>query len=305
MNKKEENSPIVLFTYNRLEELKRTVKNLQEAYLSEESILYIFSDGAKSELDEDDIYNVREYLKSVNGFKKVNLKFSECNKGLAASIIEGVTEVSEKHGTAIVLEDDLEVSKNFLVFMNKALIYYKDYKSISSICGYNITSKIRKNKDYKSDIYFGKRSSSWGWATWYDQWKDIDWEVKDFDAFSQDRRKIKEFNRWGSDMYGMLRKQQKGEISSWAIRYSYHQYKHNLLSVFPIDSKVRNIGFNENATHTKQKFSRFHNYLDSTNNVTFKFKPDVKVNKEFAKEFRRVNSVINRIKYKLLNLIEI
>ena len=305
MNEQEENSPIILFTYNRLLELKKTIAQLQNAYISEDSLLYIYSDGAKSKSDENDVHAVREYLKSVNGFKNIHLNFSEQNKGLAASIIDGVTTVCKKHGKVIVLEDDLEVSKNFLVFMNEALKFYEGYKSVSSICGYNITSKIRKSNNYQFDIYFGKRSSSWGWATWYRQWKDIDWQIEDFNSFSKNKGRIREFNSWGSDMFGMLKKQQKGEISSWAIRYSYHQYKNALFSVFPINSKVRNIGFNERATHTRQKLSRFANSLDNTDNKIFNFNPDVVVNEKFAKEFRNVNSIYNRIKGKLLNLVYI
>gem|GEM_PF-5972555 len=50
-------------------------------------------------------------------------------------------------------------------------------------------------KDYKYDIYFNYRPSSWGWATWKNKWGNIDWEIKDFKTFIQDKNKQKQFNR--------------------------------------------------------------------------------------------------------------
>ena len=40
-------------------------------------------------------------------------------------IINGINFVFKKHDRAIILEDDLEIGKNFLPFMNKCLIKYK------------------------------------------------------------------------------------------------------------------------------------------------------------------------------------
>ena len=45
----------------------------------------------------------------------------EENYGLARNVIEGVTEIIERYGTVIVLEDDLVTNRYFLRFMNDAL----------------------------------------------------------------------------------------------------------------------------------------------------------------------------------------
>ncbi|WP_324024136.1 glycosyltransferase [Maribacter sp. BPC-D8] len=294
-------SPVLLFSYNRLNELKATVNNLKSAKLANETILYLFSDGPRSFKDSESVEQVRDFLKSIDGFKKVIYKFSESNKGLASSILDGVSEVLETHNTVIVLEDDLLVSSNFLEYMNKALNYYEHNENISSICGFNNTISVRKSKEYPYDMFFAKRSSSWGWGTWKKKWIGIDWEVKDFSEFSQNKPEIKEFNSWGSDMYSMLKRQQNGEVDSWAIRYSYHQHKNKLWSVFPLVSKVKNIGFNDNATNTKQSNKRYDVHLDITSEIDFNFMKEIKLNQNIIAEFKALNSIKNRVKYKVLN----
>lgn len=49
----------------------------------------------------------------------------EENYGLARNVIEGVTEIIERYGTVIVLEDDLVTNRYFLRFMNDALSRYE------------------------------------------------------------------------------------------------------------------------------------------------------------------------------------
>ena len=55
-------APICLFTYNRLEETKKTVKALQNNFLAKESDLYIYSDGPKNDSDINKVEEVRSYL---------------------------------------------------------------------------------------------------------------------------------------------------------------------------------------------------------------------------------------------------
>lgn len=99
------------------------------------------------------------------------------NIGLAQSVISGVTEIINKYGKAIILEDDLILHPNFLNYMDQGLEKFKDDKRILSVYGYGL--KIKKPKGYQGDVYLARRSSSWGWGTWADRWIEIDWEVRD------------------------------------------------------------------------------------------------------------------------------
>lgn len=296
-------APIVLFTYNRLAETQQTVHALQQNFLASESELIIFSDGGKDEASWAKVNAVRAYLKTINGFKSIQMVESPVNKGLANSIITGVTQVLEDYGKVIVLEDDLITSRNFLDFMNQALDFYEQQPKIHAISGYSYPIKYNKSDNY--DASFGLRSYSWGWATWYDRWKNVDWEVKDYPKFKNSVSEKLKFNRGGSDLSKMLREQMEGKLNSWMIRWVYHQYKNQLYDVFPRISKVNNNGFTNAATHTNCSPLRYITPLDTTDKRTFEFDNKIEINPKTLKQVQRKISFSRRIKYRLFDLLGI
>lgn len=296
-------APILLFTYKKIEPVKAVIGALKKNALAQGSELYIFSDGPKNERDRAMIEEVRAYLAGVTGFKKVALYESKTNKGLATSIIDGVTQIINEKGKAIVLEDDLVTSSNFLEFMNQALHNYETNAKVHSISGYTVP--ISLPSDYNFDTYFTRRASSWGWATWKDRWETVDWSVSDYQDFIRNRKQRKKFNEMGSDMTSMLSKQIHGKISSWAIRWCYHQFKMDQLTVFPTISKVSNIGFGVQATHTKFSDDRFKTPLDHGAKTRFVFDPEPKLNRDLIRQFRSKYSLRTRALYKIKNILGI
>lgn len=290
-------SPIAIFAYKRLDTLKKVIENLQQCFLADKSELFVFSDGAKINEDQEAVNAVRAYLEKIKGFKKIHLKFSEKNKGLADSIITGASEILDQYHKIIVLEDDLIPSTNFLEYMNQALHTYKDNANVFSISGY--TSPIKKPRDYSYDNYFTLRGSSWGWGTWTDRWEKVDWQVKDYKEFAKDNKQKRKFNQMGSDLSGMLSQQMKGEISSWAIRWCYHQFKIKSYTAFPIISKISNVGFGDEATHTAGADERFKTPLDVSSKKNFMFHPTPHLNPTFIKQFVSRYSLKTRAYYKI------
>lgn len=256
-------APVVLFVYNRYEHTKRTVEALAQNYLAKETLLYIFSDGPKSEKDFDSIYKVRGFLDSLgsikDNFKDVVIEHAPSNKGLANSVIYGVTKIIETHKKVIVLEDDLLVTPDFLNFMNDSLNFYYNEKSIWSISGFNIPIKMPRS--YNHDVYLSLRSSSWGWATWIDRWNTITWEESDYLQYIKQKKKLKAFNLGGRDLSRMLIAQINNEIDSWAVKWCFNQFLQKKYTIYPVKSKVNNIGTDGSGTHgyiDYQKIYRTH-----------------------------------------------
>ncbi len=294
-------APIVLFTYNRLDTLKETVTALKRNYYAAESELYIFSDAAKSSKDADAVKEVRSFLRTITGFKCIYIVEAEHNKGLANSIINGVTQIINSHNKVIVLEDDLITSENFLSFMNAALDKYEKDPKVFSVSGFMFD--IHPQKEYAYDIFFTKRHCSWGWAIWKDRWNEIDWEINDFPQFIGSHKQKKAFDSIGSDLSSSLSRQMKGEINSWAIRCNYHQFKKQTYTVYPLKSKVVNMGFGEDATHTRQQFNKYKATLDAELNRVFRFPETAFEERKLLRRFTRKYSRITRIRYYILNKI--
>lgn len=290
--KKEQFAPIIIFAFNRLTSLKNTIASVLQNTESSESDLFVFVDGARKykEGEIEQVKAVQEYVKSISGFKSLTYTFSENNKGLGSSIISGVTEVIKMYGRAIVLEDDLILSRNCLSYMNSGLELYEKNKDVFSICGY--TNKIKVPKNYTYDSYFCVRSSSWGWATWLDRWESVDWELKDWKRY--ENMKI-DFNKWGgSDCFDMLRGWKEGRNKSWAIRFCFAQFQQNKLTLFPIISKINNEGFDGNGTNCK-KYSRFKFIFDETDIKDLRFPKSIKVEPMILKSSLSYHSIYKRI----------
>lgn len=290
-------APICLFTYNRLNETKLTIEALKNNYLAKDSELFIFSDGAKNKQDIKDVIKVRAYIKTIIGFKKVAIIESEENKGLANSIINGVTKIIDKYSKVIVLEDDLQTTPNFLDFMNKALSYYYRDKNIYAVNGYSLFISSLCKQD---SIYFHKRACSWGWGTWDDRWnKEIFDKTVIRNKISEDKKILKKFEKeFGADVSRMLIDNLKEKNNSWYIRWIFYNFIKQKSSVFSSFSKVENIGFISNATNCNG-ISVYKTKLDYTNNINFEFINYKKNSTDVDRDFLKYFSMNYKIMYRL------
>jgi len=252
-------APIVLFAYKRPTHLAKTLAALQANTLAPHSDLIIFSDGPKSDADVEAVERCRRLASSIHGFSSVRLEVQPTNQGLARSVISGVTNIMKTHGRAIVLEDDILTTPQFLSYMNSALNWYQSDPKAFSITGYTYPgARLHIPDDYAFDTYPAYRSSSWGWACWGDRWARIDWTMDYYERFMADKVAQAAFNRGGDDLVPMLRLQKQGRIDSWAIRFAYAHYAFGSRCIHPVRTLVSNIGLDNSGTHTGESPMHMH-----------------------------------------------
>jgi GR25 family glycosyltransferase involved in LPS biosynthesis len=305
----EDLAPIVLFVYNRPIHTKLTLDSLSKNPLAEKSEIYIFSDGIKEEHSKEDLIKIEEtrsIIHSINWCKKLNIETSNSNKGLANSIIDGVTKIISEKKKVIVLEDDLTFSPNFLTFMNQALIKYKDNTQIYSISGYRFPGEI--DNIIKEDVFLFPRVSSWGWGTWLDRWENIDWQIKNYDQFIVTSKEKKKFNRGGDDLSNMLKLQMEKKINSWAIRWAYNQYREEKLTLYPKINLVSNIGIDGSGTHCKPS-SKNYGIINESDFIYIYLadnpRESKKVNKILTKFFKPKLNLFKKIIYFFKKIIKL
>lgn len=289
-------APICLFVYNRLDETKITIEALKANFLAAESKLYIFSDGFKNVETQSKVEDVRAYVKTITGFKEITIIESAVNKGLASSIIEGVTKIVSTHQTVIVLEDDLVTTPNFLDFMNHSLQFYKNNASIQSISGFSL--KI-KNPSKESDVFFNSRAFSWGWATWENRWDENIFDQNYItNTISCNSNILKKFSKQcGDDISEMLLNSISGKNNSWYVRWAFDHFITKRRTVYPFLSKVYNIGFSDAATHCNG-VNVFDSIIDSEYKRTFFFLEIIE-NEVFENEFLKYFSKFYKLKFRL------
>jgi acetyltransferase-like isoleucine patch superfamily enzyme len=243
-------SPIVLFVYNRPEHTRQTLEALAANDLADQSALYIYSDGPKhGALAEDleKIAAVREVIRSQPWCEEVGIIESKYNKGLADSIVSGVTEVVNRHGRVIVLEDDIVTRKGFLRFMNDALNLYADDACVMQVSGMIFGTP----SSAKNPTAFLRILCCHGWGTWKRAWDhyehDVDVLIARLKAkgISQKRFDID----GGAHFYRQLLKNQEGSVYTWAVRWYASWLTAGGYALFPSRSLLTNIGHDGSGVH--------------------------------------------------------
>lgn len=239
-------APVVLFVYKRLIHTTKTLITLKNNMYAEDTDLIIYSDGAKDDSTKIEVNKVREYIKTISGFKSIKIIENEKNIGLANSIITGVTETVQKYGKLIVVEDDLVTSPFFLKYMNEALDYYENEDKVISIHGY-----IYPVKNKLPETFFLKGADCWGWATWKRGWDLFESDGVKLLKELEDKNLTYDFDFYGKTGYTlMLKNQINGNNDSWAIRWYASAFLNNKLTLYPGKSLVYNIGTDNSGTHS-------------------------------------------------------
>lgn len=234
----------LLFTYARFRHTKQVLDALSNNTVLPTK-LFVFQDGLKSNTVIKEHVKVSELIKKVD-FCPVEISISKENKGLAGSIILGVTKVLREYDAVIVLEDDCVPSSTFIQYMNECLEKYSGDSHIGSISGYAWPQPVTVAN---SDIYFTGRFSSWGWATWKDRWTLYNRDVSILDSLYADKESSIRLARWGKDLSIMLRDWTLGRNDSWAVFFALLHIKMEWYTVTPVTSHIKNIGFDGTGVH--------------------------------------------------------
>ncbi len=263
-------APIALFIYKRPEHLLTTISSLKRCEGFADAKVIVFGDGPKTETDRETVEHTRAVARAQLG-PQAEYHFRETNAGLAASIIAGVSEVTRRFGRAIVLEDDLELSDYFLVYMNSALDKYESNPAV-----YQVSGQLFHTPEFneRKTALFLPFTSSWGWGTWRRAWDRFDPSADGWKMLASDDALRRRFNLDGCyDFTSMLQRQMAGHADSWAIRWYWSVFRNGGTVCVPPTSLVRNTGMDGSGTHGRGVLRRFKKH-DELRRIDFIELPD-------------------------------
>ena len=258
-------APIALFVYARPWHTRKVLESLERNPEARDSDLYIFADGPKEAATTEQIEAIREVRQLITEKSwcgDVRLVESSTNRGLADSIVSGVTEVVGSHGRVIVLEDDIELGPGALAFFNAALNLYQSDDAVMQISGFMVRCPI-----WVPSTGFLRMSSSWGWATWDRAWKHY---RSDSTAL---RERIDRIGRRAFDLentsfhYEELCRNERGELKTWAVKWYASIFLRNGLCLYPKRSIARNVGFDGSGENCEADSSGYFNRLPFARSV--------------------------------------
>lgn len=239
-------APIALFAYRRPRHLAAVLDGLERCPEFSASEVHVFSDGPRDDRDAEAVQAVRSMVRTR---LRPNMQLHERtrNRGLAASIIAEVDALCRSAGRVIVIEDDLVLHPSALDWFNRGLDAYAHDDQVMQIGGYQY--RVPEFADRTSGV-FQRFVTSWGWATWERAWRRFDPVADGWAAVVDDPAVRRAFDAGGAYPFSdMLERQMRGRLDSWAIRWNWSVFRAGGLSLMPPRTLVRNIGFDDTATH--------------------------------------------------------
>lgn len=288
-------APVLIPTLNRYNHFKNCVDSLAKCTHADKTDLFVAFDYPLNESHWEGYKNIRNYIRSIKGFKSVNIIQRETNFGAWKNVQDTRLQIFENNNRLILSEDDNIFSPDFLVFVNRGLDVYEDREDIYSISGYQYPLVMPKN--YNQDVYLWQGYSAWGVGIWREKWKKVPWER------DEAINKIKRFLKSYTSIYkhhkvanhyipAKLKMIEQNRIHGDGY-INLYQFLNNMYSVFPVISRVRNMGhdgsgigcgYMENDIYAQQEV-----YSGEVGKCIMPadLQPQNEINKVLSKHFRR------------------
>jgi hypothetical protein len=190
--------------------------------------------------------------KEIDWICELKTLYRDENLGCAQGVSSAITWFFEHVEEGIILEDDCVPSDDFFEFMTSNLLKFKEDESVFHVAGFsNFATIPRSNMNYFKSYY----GHIWGWATWKRAWEFYTLEIQDTDEDIDKSLKVVKSSNEYKYWFDLFKLQRDNPLDTWDYSWQYQIFKRNARAIYPFESKVVNIGFDEMAVHTKTMVS--------------------------------------------------
>jgi hypothetical protein len=244
-------SPVLFLIFNRPDTTRQVFNEIRKAKPTQ---LFVAADGARKDnpADNELCKKTREIIRQVDWDCTVTTLFRDENLGCKYGVSSAIDWFFSCVDEGIILEDDCIPDQSFFLFCQELLEKYRDDERIMMISGDNFQFGKRRS-DYS--YYFSRHVHIWGWATWRRAWKHYDIDMKSWPEIKK-RKWLKDIvkgNAAEKFWDKIFETTYLGKINTWDYQWVFSCWIQNGLTILPNVNLVKNIGFDENATHTKGK----------------------------------------------------
>lgn len=242
-------APVLIPTLCRYDTFKRCISSLSACTGANYTDLYIALDYPCKESHWDGYNKIVKFVETISNFKNVYVIKREKNYGIIRNAQDLIQRVSTQYSSYIFSEDDNEFSPNYLEYINKGLEKYRDNPNVIAICGFNYPfSYLETIKDYSCNAYPIKAYTAWGCARWTNK---IPKEFVNSEKATEIVYSWKTVRKlWKMDMHATIHRLLYRHKEGYSdLMYHIYFVMNNKYAIFPAVSKVRNLGFEGNASH--------------------------------------------------------
>lgn len=243
---------ILFIGFNRPDFLQSRINTLTDIRK-----VYISIDGPR--INSEDTSRVEKTIQIARAFQEsmgqeyVAINVNSNNMGCKYGVKNAIDWAFRFENELIIIEDDVDYSQNFLDFCDYGLEYYHDNFQVFQLNGWTPLSAISNENFY---LYSTAIPHIWGWATWKNRWEKLDIDLlawggeapSTFPIFRNEKLSPNFDHFWDKN----FRAVKFENYDTWDISWTFSIWKHDGLSISPNHSLTKNLGFDENATHTKK-----------------------------------------------------
>jgi len=242
-------SPVALIIFNRPTITERLFEIVARARPKQ---LLVIADGPRPDQagDAEKCLATRAIIDRVDWDCDVLKNYSPINLGVGIRPATGLRWVFEQVESAIILEDDCIPHPAFFRYCDELLEKYWDDERVMHVSGDNWNFGERP-----FSYFFSRYCYSCGWATWRRAFQYYDPDLTLWPALRE--------TPWLLDILGDSRASEfwagKFELThatgithnGWDWPWLFACWVHHGLSILPSTNLISNIGFSQDATHTK------------------------------------------------------
>jgi len=244
-------TPILLILFNRPNYTRNVINAMR---LVKPRKVYLAADGPRPERPEDQARceATREAaLQAIDWDCEVKMRFQDQNLGCGQNPSQAITWLLEEEPFGIILEDDCIPNESFFYFCEYFLKKFEYDERVWMVSGTNMTHQW---KPEQWDYFYSLIGSTWGWATWRRAWQQYDYYMANW---ANPRVQELMRNMFEPLVYKVISMEfqytyegyYKGSV--WDFQWNFTRIMNNGLTVMPAYNLVSNVGFGEEATHTK------------------------------------------------------
>jgi len=290
-------TPILFIIFNRPDTAEKVFNAIKKIKPKK---LFVSADGPRENKpgEKEKCLATRKIIDQVDWECEVYKKYSDVNLGCKLGVSSGIDWFFKNVEQGIILEDDCLPAQSFFKFCEELLEKYKNNDKIMMISGDNFQNGRQRGD---GSYYFSKFSHIWGWATWRRAWEHYSVNMEGYPKFKQDKKInaiwSKEYIRkYWLDTFDQA---YENKIDTWDYQWAFSIWKMDGLCVIPNYNLISNIGFRDDATHTKSANKLANQKIQSMDIIKhpFKIEQNKKADNYYSKIFKKslFKKILNKI----------
>ena len=245
------NIPVLFIVFRRYDTALQVFEAIR---MARPPRLYVAADAPRPgiEGEEEECRRTRDIVKLVDWPCEVFTLFQTENQGCGAGPCKAITWFFEHEEMGIVLEDDCVPHPDFFDYCEELLVRYRHDERVALITGRCDFDIVPAGGDsyFTSAMHF-----CWGWASWRRVWAGYDYTLAPFTAWRYYRALRRYFPLsglstvlWRMNIFFMCKRRQPRD--AWDYQFCISTQMHHQFTLVPKVNLVKNIGFDDRATHT-------------------------------------------------------